>query len=77
MKLRVQHEDGKTETLTLRGEWTVIEGRSLDRLQSASGFEHFFTKDGYYDGWGAGLGESSPHAVHILNALEAKRRIQR
>jgi hypothetical protein len=75
MKLRIQHEDGTTEVLTLRGDWTVVEGVELDRLRSASGFEHFFTKAGFYDGWGSGLGESSPQADHILSALETKRRV--
>lgn len=77
MKLRVQHEDGKLEVLTLNGDWTVVEGKELDRLRSASGFEHFFTKDGHYDGWGAGPGESAPHADRILDALESKRRFVR
>jgi hypothetical protein len=77
MRLRVQHEDGKIEVLTLHGDWSLVEGATLNRLRSTGGFEHFFTKDGYYDGWGAGLGESAPHADQILNALEDKRRIER
>jgi hypothetical protein len=77
MKLRVQHQTGKIETLTLRGIWTVSEGDALDRLRSDSGFEHFFTKDGYYDGWGAGVGEASPRADQVLEALEEKRVIEK
>jgi hypothetical protein len=78
MKLRVIHEDGSTETLVLRsGQWAAIEGGQLNRLRSETGLEHFFTKDGHYDGWGAGVGESAPHADQILSALEAKRRVER
>jgi hypothetical protein len=75
MRLRVQHENGKVEVLTLIGRWTTIEGGSLNRLRSDIGFEHFFTKDGFYDGWGAGLeqSESGSQPEEILNALEQKR----
>ena len=49
MRLRVQHESGRTEILTLEGDWIIVEGQHLDRIRSST-FEHFFTKDGYYDG---------------------------
>jgi hypothetical protein len=72
--LRVQHESGRIEILTLDGDWTVVVGQHLDRLRSAAGFEHFFTKDGFYDGWGSGLGEESgARADEIVSALEQKR----
>ncbi|MGO9606277.1 MAG: hypothetical protein ACLQAT_23295 [Candidatus Binataceae bacterium] len=36
--------------------------------------EHFFTKDGYYDGWGSELSEeSAAHADQIIAAMERKR----
>jgi hypothetical protein len=72
MKLRVQHEDGAIETITLAGEWRVQEGSELNRIVGR-GFEHFFTHDGYYDGWGAGVSESPAPATEIIDALEQKR----
>jgi hypothetical protein len=42
MKIRVQREDGRWEEVWMEeGVWDVVEGREL-----------FFTKEGYYDGWG-------------------------
>ena len=70
----MKHEDGRTEVLSLRGAWKVIEGKELNRLKSDEGFEHFFTKDGFYDCWGAGITEPAPQVNGVLNALEAKRR---
>jgi hypothetical protein len=52
MRLRVEHEDGRIETLTLDGDVRLQHGRVLDRLVTEEGAEHFFTKEGYYDGWG-------------------------
>jgi hypothetical protein len=74
MKLRVQHEDGLIEILTLDGHCEIIEGTTLDRIRSDRGIEHFFTKDGHYDGWGSGLSkESGAHADEIVSAMEQKR----
>lgn len=74
MKLRVQHEDGLMEILTLEGHWEIVEGISLDRIRSDRGIEHFFTKDGHYDGWGSGLSEESgARADEIVFAMEQKR----
>jgi len=52
MKLRVQHRDGRIETITLHGRWSIIEGELLNRIVDENGSEHFFTHDGHYDGWG-------------------------
>jgi hypothetical protein len=52
MKVRVQHRKGRIETLTLTGSVSVLYGERLNRLVDENGFEHFFTPDGYYDGWG-------------------------
>ena len=64
MKIRVQHENGQIETISLRGELRVSEGEELDWLH-AGGMELFFTKDGYYDGW-------SP-APEIMKKVEARQ----
>jgi hypothetical protein len=54
VKLRVQHKDGHIETLDIAKPVSMLEGAELDRIVCSDGTEHFFTKDGYYDGWGAG-----------------------
>ena len=66
MKIRVQHEDGAIETLAVGGSWTVVEGKHLDRLRDVNGFEHFFTPDGYYDGWGAALAPEEPSRAQAV-----------
>jgi len=58
VKLRVQHKDGRVETLDIAQSASILEGAELDRIVSSGGTEHFFTKDGYYDGWGKGIPES-------------------
>ena len=54
MKIKVIHEDGQVETLTLTGGLLCVEGKHLHRIQAADR-EHFFTPDGHYDGWGRAL----------------------
>jgi len=76
MKIRVQHDDGRIETLTVKGESIdVREGQQLDRLQTASGMEHFFTKEGYYDGWGGAVEESPQRAHEIIKEVGARREV--
>ena len=58
MRIRVEHENGRIEALTLRGTWHCVEGKYLNRLVDENGFEHFFTPDGHYDGWGGRVRES-------------------
>lgn len=53
MQLRVQHENGEMEELTLIDPVIAIPAKAtLWRLQDAAGVEHYFTEDGYYDGQG-------------------------
>jgi hypothetical protein len=51
MNLRVQYADGRVATLVLGGSLTVVHGQELDRIVGED-IEYFFTKDGFYDGWG-------------------------
>lgn len=69
MKIRVQNENGSIETIEFDDSAEVQTGKELDRLIT-SGVEHFFTKDGFYDGWGRGVSCSAPDA----NALVAQKR---
>ena len=75
MKIRVEHEDGRIETLTIKGNLQVSEGRQLDRLCTDAGMEHFFTKDGHYDGWG-GVPSDPQRAREIIDEVEARRDIE-
>lgn len=52
MNVRVQYADGRVATLVLTGSLAVVHGQELDRIVD-EGIEYFFTKDGFYDGWGA------------------------
>jgi hypothetical protein len=72
MKIRVQHENGEIETLTVKGPLRVSEGKHLDRVHTESGMEHFFTKDGHYDGWGGAVSEPQ-RAQEIIDEVEARR----
>ena len=54
MKIRVQQEGGAIEVLELIEPISVHEGKRLNRLSSAEGLDHYFTLEGFYDGWGTG-----------------------
>ena len=78
MKLQVQRYDGDTETINLEGKWTVQEGEYLNRLVSNQGMEHFFTIEGFYDGWGSAVcSPDMSEAIEQIMAMEEKRQIQR
>ncbi|MGA8215916.1 MAG: hypothetical protein WB799_20150 [Candidatus Sulfotelmatobacter sp.] len=75
MKIRVQHGDGRIETLTIKGRLRVSEGRELDRIHTETGMEHYFTKDGHYDGWGGNVSDPQ-RAMEIREEVEARRDIE-
>ena len=52
MRLLVTMETGEQRVVDLEPPLTVTEGTVLDRLIDGNGVEHFFTKQGAYDGWG-------------------------
>jgi hypothetical protein len=52
MKMRVQQRDGKIQTLEISPPFSILEGVQQDRIILSDGTQHFFTKEGYYDGWG-------------------------
>ena len=75
MRLKVVHENGDIETLTLRdGHWCVVQGKFLSRLRT-EGVEHFFTKDGFYDGWGGAVSATPDEADRIAEEMDRKRAI--
>ena len=74
MILRVQHKDGTIELLNLSGEWIVVDGTHMNRIRGPQGFEHFFTFEGYYDGWGGAIQPTDPSTADaIIEAIESKR----
>ncbi len=75
MKLRVQREDGSIETLELCGTWVFQEGKLLGRITREGGCEHFFTPEGYYDGWGSNLVPAGGSTPRVITAIEAKREL--
>jgi len=78
MVIRVQHKDGTSELLNLSGDWTVIEGKYLNRIRSPQGFEHFFTFEGYYDGWGRAIQPTDPSTADaVIDAIESKRQFDK
>ena len=76
MKMQVIRCDGRTETLTLRaGAWRSVDGVLLDRLTDG-GCEHFFTKDGRYDGWGGSVAcATAKESTEVIAVMEEKREI--
>jgi len=74
MKIRVQREDGKIETLEIEGTQRIVCGSHLNRI-SGSRCEHFFTKQGYYGGWGGGVC-GTEDADRVLSEMEGKREIE-
>jgi hypothetical protein len=52
MKMRVQQRNGKILTLEISPPFSILEGVQQDRIILSDGTQHFFTKEGYYDGWG-------------------------
>jgi hypothetical protein len=74
MKLRVQREDGRIETLELYGTWVFREGKLLSRLVCETGCEYFFTPEGYYDGWGSYIAPNGSKGTPlVITATEEKR----
>jgi len=61
--------------LTLKGILEVSEGRERDCIHTDAGMEHFFTKDGHYDGWGGNLSDAQ-RAQEIVEEVEARRDIE-
>jgi hypothetical protein len=74
MKIRVQHKDGSIETIRFKGAVRLVEGSEMNRICTESGLEHFFTKDGYYDGWGGAI-EDSQRAEEIFSEVESRREV--
>jgi hypothetical protein len=80
IKLVVEHEDGRLETITLRGgpngDVRIIEGEHLNEIRDGAGMDHFFTKAGHYDGWGGAFSGDEDSARAAIEAMDQKRDIR-
>ena len=76
MKIRVQHTDGHMETITLVPPIEVFDkvGFELTHFSCGDGTDHYFTLEGYYDGWGRGVcGIGAEQAGEIIQKVEESR----
>lgn len=78
IKIQVVRHDGAHEVLTLTCP-IRISGKCIT---TSTGFEHFFTADGAYDGWGMPFSASVPcgedpmeTAMPMIEAIDAEREI--
>ena len=77
MQIRVQHEDNRMEVLTLVPPTSVDQGKNMTVIRDASGMEHWFTEEGYYDGWDINTpGASSEDMDRIIERVEGSRVIE-
>jgi hypothetical protein len=73
MKIKVEHEDGRSVTITLTDDVKIVEEDRFDHIVTAGGTEYFFTKDGYYIGW-ASTAPYSQRAQDTTEEVEAGRK---
>jgi hypothetical protein len=74
MKIRVQHKDGTMETITLVPPITDIrDGERLHSLKCGDGTDHYFTPEGYYDGWGRAVNATFDEAQQIIQHVQEGR----
>ena len=70
MKIKVLHDDGSIETLTLAGDLQCVEDQHV-RGGQTDDLEHVFTPDGHYDGRGRAL-----DATPLEDALRLRATIE-
>ncbi len=66
MFLNVVNEDGTSQRIHLILPVEATEGEHLDRITCANGTEYFFTKEGYYDGWGRPM-TGDPDKLEVID----------
>ena len=76
MRLRVIHEGGEIEIITLVPPITGALGSSLNRLACGDGTDFFFTPEGFYDGWGRrGDGMTKDQIDEAIQRMEDGREV--
>jgi hypothetical protein len=75
VKIRVERRKGAgMETITLVPPITEIhDGERLSYFCCGDGTKHYFTPDGYYDGWGRAVNCSLEEAEKIIENVESDR----
>jgi hypothetical protein len=71
----VSAKDGRHELITLTDPVTILRGEKMDRLICGN-IEHWFTKDGTYDGWGMnleGMNLTPDEARALIDNVEKSR----
>ncbi len=66
MFLNVVSEDGKCQRLHLILPVEVTEGKHLDKITIKGGTDYYFTKEGYYDGWGRPV-SGDPDKLEVID----------
>lgn len=64
--LVVVDESGETKKIHVPLPVEVTEGAVLNKMRCANGTEYFFTKEGYYDGWGRPV-SGDPDKLEIMD----------
>jgi hypothetical protein len=81
MRLIVIRRDGQREIVRLALPASIMRhpNSPLWLISSADGLDHYFTLEGYYDGWGMnveGQDLSVDEAMMVIEAVETERAIQ-
>ena len=84
MKIRVQRRNGDIETIEIGSVKAIHEPSEPENPHSQGYFEcgsidHYFTADGYYDGWGKcliGSELTESEAVLLIDQVEANRKVE-
>ncbi len=66
MFLNVVDECGKGHKIRLLLPAKVTEGKVLNKIECEGGTEYFFTKEGYYDGWGRPV-SGDPDKLEVID----------
>ena len=77
--VKVVRSDGKIETLRIMpGTALVSVGHIQSRIKTADGMDHYFNREGAYDGWGCGTppGASSDDSARLRETIESIREIE-
>lgn len=66
----VSAQSGRHELITITEPVTIMRGEKMDRLICAT-TEHWFKKDGTYDGWGMDLSDTHMTPEEIIKLVDA------
>jgi len=68
MKIRVEGRNGEKQTITLVPPITNFsDSERLSSFRCGDGTDHYFTSEGFYDGWGRAVNMSMEEAVKEID----------